>query len=132
MTKKKTAKRAVKKTKKVVKKIVRKTVKNTPKKLVKKSTPIASRKKKAMPTAEGEKCFWVYEGPVVKDLRELRDALERVSEKQYLHHVNKMKNDFASWIEEILDDKETARAARKAKTLDAMIRVLEKSLPRYF
>lgn len=134
--KKTTGKKAVKKTVKKVarkakKKITKKTsLKKPTKKVAKKSA--AKKKKKPMPVAEGERCFWVYEGPVVRDLNELRDVLKCVSEEQYMHHVNKMKNDFASWIEDVLGDKETSRAVKKAKTVGGMIKAVEKSLLRYF
>jgi hypothetical protein len=59
--------------------------------------------------------FWVNQGPVLKNLKDLEDALELISEEQYEHHArDKEDNDFARWVNEVLCDGECAREIGKA------------------
>jgi hypothetical protein len=82
--------------------------------------------------APPDRCFWINYGPVVRNLRELRDALaQSVSDAQFAHHVGAGKNDFANWIEGVLDDADCAQAVRRAKTRRAALRAVEAGLVRY-
>jgi len=62
---------------------------------------------------------------------ELRDVLREITDEQFQHHVNKTKNDFAVWVENILEDKKAATKIKKAKTLNTMIKAVEKALKEY-
>ena len=79
----------------------------------------------------GDKAFWVNNGPVLQSLRELETALVKMTEEQFRHHVDTNKNDFASWIEEVLRDKACARDVRLSNTIDKTIRAVEKHLKKY-
>jgi CRISPR/Cas system type I-B associated protein Csh2 (Cas7 group RAMP superfamily) len=72
-----------------------------------------------------EHCFWVNNGPIIDDLKELRDALrDEITDEQYNHHVTPEKNDFADWILNSLGDSHCAtevRAAKKQKTAASRI-----------
>ncbi len=125
-------------TKKISKKSTKTVKKHTVKKSVKKITiskaqnkKKARRKKKILIIASPDKCFWIQCGPVVKDIFELRDALLNVSGEQFNHHVNSTKNDFAVWVDEVLNDKDCARNIKKTKTLNTTIKVLENTLKYY-
>jgi len=50
--------------------------------------------KKQMVNVEGAMCFWVNNGAVLKNLIELRDALNTMSDETFAHHVSAEKNDF--------------------------------------
>jgi hypothetical protein len=92
------------------------------------STPRA-RRGRALLTAPPDKCFWVHYGPVLKDLRELRDALERqISDAQFAHHVRPDGNDFANWVDHVLEEKTCARALRRAHTVSDALRAVETAL----
>lgn len=154
----KSKKRASKKTtKKVEKKITKKTVKKSVKKIYKKpsrrsglvkktkSKKIAVKKKKViikkklankkgkkiLVIAIGDSCFWVNYGPALRDLLELRNALHEISEDQFKHHVNAIRNDFAEWVGDVLKDKKTAVQIKKTKTVHAMKKAVEKALKDY-
>lgn len=73
-------------------------------------------KKKPFCEASPEHCFWVHQGPVLKDLRGLNDALRGMSDDIFKYHVNNEKNDFAKWTEDILHQKELAAQMRRLKT----------------
>jgi len=74
----------------------------------------AAKPKKAVPQAPPEHYFVLADGRVLKDYKELADIMDDLADNVYLHHVNKERNDFAKWIEDIFQDKELAERLRKA------------------
>ena len=88
-----------------------------------------TRRPRPLVTAPPEKCFWVHYGPVLKDLRELRDAFERqISDAQFAHHVGPDRNDFADWVDHVLAEKTCARALRRAHSVADALRAVETAL----
>lgn len=137
-TAKTVAKKPVKKTaaKSAAKKAVKKsTVKKTAKKTEKKSTKKTSAKDKKVSLklvqAKDMKCFWVNQGPILKNLLELEVALEKMSDEMFGRHVSKNRNDFAEWVEHVLMDSETADALRKAKKPTTARKVVVRQLKLY-
>ncbi len=103
------------KTKKTKKSITKNGVTNASKS---KSTITSSQKKemkRALICADGEKCFWTTDGKIIANLIELRDVLAHMSETVFQHHVTKQKNDFADWIEAVLEDAEFAKIFKTAQ-----------------
>lgn len=75
--------------------------------------------------APPDKCFWVNGGPILKNLRDLRDALaQSVSDEQFAYHVGGERNDFALWVEEVLSDATCAKALRRARTRQAAVKAV--------
>jgi hypothetical protein len=77
-------------------------------------------KKKPLVTAQGSLAFWVYEGPVYEgpvlaNLRDLRDALASMDDVTFVYHVNEDKNDFANWVRDVLNDVELSRKLSRTK-----------------
>lgn len=68
--------------------------------------------------------FRLWGGEVIRTVPELKDALERMPEQAFYHHVNQHKNDFSTWIEHCFHDKALADAMRKHPTREAMIALL--------
>ena len=66
--------------------------------------------------APSEQCFWVNNGPVIKNLNELADFLPQMSNDAYSHHANKEKNDFSKWINDIIGDKKLADELLSSKS----------------
>lgn len=87
--------------------------KATPKSAVKKSS--TTRGKRPLTQAPCEQCFWVTDGRVLSNLIELRDALASMTDDVFMYHVTKERNDFANWIEYVLEDAELAASFRKSK-----------------
>ncbi|MEW6086753.1 MAG: DUF5752 family protein [bacterium] len=52
--------------------------------------------------------FWVLSGLKLKNLIELSDALDSMTDEVFNYHVNENKNDFACWIKECIKDLELA------------------------
>jgi hypothetical protein len=87
---------------------------------------------RALVEAPPEKRFWVNCGPILKDLRELGEALAySISDAQFGHHVNTVRNDFANWVEAVLHDAASAKALRRATTRPAALRAVQTQLKRY-
>ncbi len=112
--KKEVAKKIVKKA--VVKKAtVSKTVaKKAPKKAVKKTAEKKSVFKALVCAIDGE-CFWTRDGRILQNLADLHLAFGSMDDEIFLHHANTEKNDFADWVEYVLQDLDTAVELRTAK-----------------
>jgi len=88
-----------------------------------------ARRVRSLVTAPPEKCFWVHYGPVLKDLRELREALAgQISDAQFAHHAGPHGNDFANWVEQVLDEAACARALRRTRGVAGALRAVETAL----
>lgn len=111
-TAKKTTKKTVAKVAKVAKKAPAK--KAATKKAATKKTTSKNTKKVLVCADEGE-CFWTTDGQILRDLNELQQALASMEETVFKHHVRDDSNDFASWVEQVLDDAVCAEDLRKAK-----------------
>lgn len=55
-----------------------------------------------------EKYFFLADGRPLKNLLELADSLEEMTDEIFQHHVNEHKNDFAKWASEVFGDEELA------------------------
>ncbi len=76
--------------------------------------------------APEDKRFVLNDGRILKDLKELADALEHMSDDVFRHHVNESKNDFGNWTKDVLLEKELAEDLQKVDNqLHAQIAVLK-------
>ena len=68
--------------------------------------------------AEGDKRFFVNDGAVLSELKQMPSALRKMKKQTFDHHVNEEKNDFSNWVNEVLGDKDLAKkmSAAKSKT----------------
>lgn len=58
--------------------------------------------------------FWCNDGRMIRSIRELKEALELMSEATYAYHANREKNDFSNWIKDIIGDEKLARDLSKS------------------
>ena len=84
--------------------------------------------RKILADVSPECCFWVNNGPVIKNLEELYNALADMSNEVFMHHVNKEKNDFSSWVRDILGDKILADDLMKSKSKQSVINKVKQRL----
>ncbi len=82
-------------------------------------------------TVSDDQKFWVQDGPGLSNLKDLLDALLTMSNDQYVFHVNRHKNDFASWVELAVGDGECANGLRRARTRSGAVPVVRKALKKY-
>ena len=102
--------------------------------VAKKKRTVSPRKKsnkRIFVTVTEEKYFWVNNGPVLKDLRDLYKALKTINKDQFIYHAHGDNNDFALWVEYVLLDKECAKALTKAKTQKATVKKVSEVLKKY-
>ncbi len=69
---------------------------------------------------DGERCFWVNNGPVLRNLDELYTALSEMGKDTFSHHVSNEKNDFSAWIGNALGDQKLAEDIAKARSKKGM------------
>ncbi|MCG2695406.1 hypothetical protein L6248_00515 [Candidatus Parcubacteria bacterium] len=78
--------------------------------------------------ASDEYCFWTNDNRALRNLEDLVQALKEMNDDVFCHHANKEKNDFANWIKDVLKDIELARAVKRLKTRQTMIKKIENRL----
>ena len=77
---------------------------------------------------ESHQAFWVNNGPILHNLKELEQALLSMADTTFAYHVNQHKNDFAQWISEDLTNSEVGKKLQRFKTKDAFLKVLKQTL----
>ncbi|MCA9362985.1 hypothetical protein KC851_01570 [Candidatus Kaiserbacteria bacterium] len=123
--------RATKSTKKTAKKTVKKAAKKVSSKVAKKATKTKTSTKKALRIANNQQSFWVTDGQILNSLLALRDALDAMEKDVYAYHADGWQNDFAQWVEIVLEDSACANDLRKAKTPRSARTVIVKHLKFY-
>ncbi len=71
-----------------------------------------------------ENMFMLSDGRKLRSLRDLRNALENMSEGIFSNHVYGRKNDFANWIKKIFNEPKLANITRKCKTIETLLSML--------
>ena len=74
------------------------------------------RRRKLLKDAPENMQFWLKTGIPIKNVVELANAFEQMEHDTYYHHANEQKNDFSSWVKEVLDEKTLARDLQTAKS----------------
>lgn len=72
--------------------------------------------KRVIIDATPDKNFWINDGPIIKNIVELRDALSNILNEKFRYHVNIDKDDFGLWIDKVLKDKNLAKKLSMTKT----------------
>ena len=85
-------------------------------------------KKKELINADDANLFWVNGNGALRNLKELAESLKVMSDEAYSYHVNKEKNDFASWVKEVLQDSKLALDLKRAKTQAGALKKVEARL----
>lgn len=85
-------------------------------------------KKKELINADDTSLFWVNGNGALRNLKELVESFRTMSDETFAYHVNAEKNDFASWVGDILLDKKLAADLKKAKTQAAALKKAEARL----
>lgn len=80
----------------------------------KKAPTTRAAKKPAVHRAPPGREFYLIDGRVLADLKELGDALDAMADHVYGHHVTAERNDFSSWVHDIFEEIELAKRIRQA------------------
>ena len=84
--------------------------------------------KRYLCNAAPEQCFWVNNGPILKNMEELADALPEMGDETFHHHVNDEKNDFSSWVKDIIGDKNLANDLLSSKSRESALKKIRNRL----
>lgn len=87
--------------------------------------------KKHLVSVSGERCFWVNNGPILSNLKDLHNALREMSEEQWKHHVGKNGNDFANWVKGVLTDESCAKSLMKCKSKKGAVKIVGSTVAKY-
>ena len=63
-----------------------------------------------------DKRFWCHDGKIIKNLRELRKALNDMSDETFHYHLGGGRNDFSKWIRDVVGDDKLAEDLSKARS----------------
>lgn len=75
-----------------------------------------------------DQCFWVNNGPILRNLHEVFSAIPYIKDEAFSHHVNGSKNDFSNWVRDVLKDPKLADALSGAKTREKMVAEIGKRI----
>ena len=84
--------------------------------------------KKYLCDTSPEQCFWVNNGPILKNIEELANALPEMSNDIFHHHVNNEKNDFSNWVKDVIGDDKLANDLLSSKTKDSAVKKIRSRL----
>ena len=74
--------------------------------------------------AAPEQCFWVNNGPILKNVEELASILPEMSDETFHHHVNDEKNDFSNWIKNVVGDQKLANDLLSSRNKESALNKL--------
>jgi hypothetical protein len=62
-----------------------------------------------------EYVFRCCDGSIYRNMKELRDGLEGISDETFAFHSNAEKNDFGNWVKDIIKDEKLGRDLVKSQ-----------------
>lgn len=63
-----------------------------------------------------EKAFWICSGHLLKNMSELENSFMEMNNDVFYYHVNENKNDFCTWVREVIEDDKLARDLEISRT----------------
>lgn len=72
-----------------------------------------------------DKAFWVRDGSVLRNLKDLLHKLKNIDKDTFIYHVNSTKNDFFNWINDVIGDLKLANQIKNTKNAQKMLKILE-------
>ncbi len=80
---------------------------------------------KSLAQAPEDRVFWSNDGRILKDMKDLMDALANMSDQNFAYHSNEVKKDFSNWVRDILEDEKLAGDLEKANNREQAARIVE-------
>jgi hypothetical protein len=72
-----------------------------------------------VPESQAFKCC---DGRIIRNVRELGKTLAHMSEGTFKYHVNQCKNDFSTWVREVIGDEKLARHLNRTSNKNETLR----------
>ena len=87
-------------------------------------------REKALSDCAPDKAFWTCNGTVLRNIYELVDCIRGLNDSGFRYHVNKdnNKNDFADWVQFVLEDDELALSLSHIMEKDRYIDIIEQRI----
>jgi hypothetical protein len=63
--------------------------------------------------------FWCCDGRTMRSMQELAEALNTMTDEVFAYHANQQKNDFSTWVSDIIRDEDLAADLRQAASRSA-------------
>src|SRR4030042_4477120 len=76
--------------------------------------PLKQEAKRFLADAPEEYVFRCCDGHILRNMKELGDALNTMTDETYVFHANTEKNDFTNWARDIIKDEMLAKDLQKA------------------
>ncbi len=61
-----------------------------------------------------EYVFWCRDGRILRNMKELGEALDSMTDETFAYHSNEEKKDFSNWVRDIIGDEKLARDLGKS------------------
>ena len=61
-----------------------------------------------------ENAFWCCDQRILRNMKELGEALTSMSDESFAYHSNAEKSDFSTWVNEVIGDAKLARDLAKS------------------
>ena len=81
------------------------------------------KKKPTKKKAPKDKAFVFADSVAARDIKELRKHIEKCSEGVLHHHMHNNRNDFAAWINDVLQSRPLARTVSFAKSREELLKI---------
>ncbi len=72
--------------------------------------------------------FWLHQGGALRNLRDLAEALESMTDEQLVFHTKREGNDFANWIREIFHEESLADRLERTRTRTGALKVIREAI----
>ncbi|MFH1073135.1 MAG: hypothetical protein V1743_06940 [Nanoarchaeota archaeon] len=85
-------------------------------------------KEKILSDCRPDWVFWCCNGVLIRNIYELANTIKAMNADVFKYHVNEQKNDFANWVEEVLDDKKLGKKMRTTIDKDLLVAMVKKRI----
>ncbi len=72
-----------------------------------------------------ENIFWCNNGTVIRDMKELKDALAAMTDQTFAYHSNAIKKDFSNWLKYVIGDTQLATDLESATNREKALQIVE-------
>jgi len=75
----------------------------------KKETRLKQEAEKFLASVPEEKVFWCHDGRILRNIKELGEALASMTDETFAYHSNTEKKDFSNWVGDVIGDTNLAK-----------------------